>query len=278
VIGHRKVACLAGIVAALLGMTLPAAAQAAAGTVLFALGRVEIERAGESLPAQRGTAVEVGDTVSTGPTGLAQLRLKDGTLLALKSGSRLTVEDFHLPARAEPAAAAPTVRAAGDVAGPGGRSVLRLLRPSAPLRVSTEGRRSLPPELRDVPLGRRRTLAKGSDSRVLGLLAQDPDPTVIRNLLHNPRIREPDVVRLASARPAHVSALREIGSHVRWARRPPVRVALARNPYAPVPLALQMQNGLSLHELREIEHDPTLHLDVRRHAVRRLALRAPRAE
>lgn len=123
-------ACAVGIAAALLGMALPPAAQAAAGTVLFALGRVEIERAGQMLPAPRGTAVEVGDTVSTGPTGLAQLRLKDGALLALKSGTRLTVEDFHLPAPVAPAAAAPapTMRVADDVVGPGGRSVLRLLR------------------------------------------------------------------------------------------------------------------------------------------------------
>ena len=114
-------------------LLVPAAAQAAAGSVLFALGRVEIERAGQTLPAQRGAAVEVGDTISTGPTGLAQLRMKDGALLSLRAGTTMTVEDFRLPARAAPATAGPVpgaapAAAAEPTAAEGGRSVLRLLR------------------------------------------------------------------------------------------------------------------------------------------------------
>jgi hypothetical protein len=108
----------------------PAAAQAAAGQVLFALGRVEIQRAGQSLPAARGTPVEVGDTITTGPTGLAQVRMQDGALLSLRYGSTLVVEDFRLPA---PAAAPVAVTPAAPAAPPsaavaGGRSALRLLR------------------------------------------------------------------------------------------------------------------------------------------------------
>lgn len=109
-------------------LLVPGLAQAAAGTVLFALGRVEIERGGQTLAAQRGGAVEVGDTITTGPTGLAQLRMKDGALLSLRAGSSMTVEEFQLPARAAPApAAAPAVPQA-VAAGGGGRNVLRLLR------------------------------------------------------------------------------------------------------------------------------------------------------
>jgi hypothetical protein len=106
----------------------PLAAEAAAGKVLFALGRVEIQRNGQVLAAPRGTAVEVGDTVTTGPTGMAQVRLQDGGLLSLRYGSSMRIEDFHLPAPAPaavtpagPVSAAPTTQA-------GGRSVLRLLR------------------------------------------------------------------------------------------------------------------------------------------------------
>lgn len=106
----------------------PVAAHAAAGQVLFALGRVEIQRAGQTLAATRGAPVEVGDTISTGPTGLAQVRLKDGALLSLRYGSTMKVEEFQLPAAAPAAApgAAPVV--AGPAASGGGRSVLRLLR------------------------------------------------------------------------------------------------------------------------------------------------------
>jgi len=104
----------------------PASAQAAAGQVLFALGRVEIQRGEQTFAAQRGAPVEIGDTISTGPTGLAQVRLRDGALLSLRHGSTMKVEDFQLP---QPAAAPVTPGApATGAAAAGGRSVLRLLR------------------------------------------------------------------------------------------------------------------------------------------------------
>lgn len=114
------------------GLLAPfAAAEAAAGQVLFALGRVEIQRAGQSVAAARGAAVEVGDVISTGPTGMAQLRMQDGALLSLRYGSTLQVEDYRMP---EPSRSVPPVPATAPVAGSpapaaaGGRSVLRLLR------------------------------------------------------------------------------------------------------------------------------------------------------
>jgi hypothetical protein len=110
-----------------MALLAPAAAHAAAGQMLFALGRVEIQRGAQTLPAARGTPVEVGDVISTGPTGLAQVRLQDGALLSLRYGSSMKVEEYRMPA---PVAAAPApiqgaqpARAVG-----GGRSVLRLLR------------------------------------------------------------------------------------------------------------------------------------------------------
>lgn len=115
--------------ALLLGLTLvPAAAHAAAGQVLFALGRVEIDRGGQPLVAQRGTPVEVGDTIRTGPTGLAQVRLKDGSLLSLRYGSTMKVEEFSLPAPAPAPQPAATPAAVTPPPAAGGRSVLRLLR------------------------------------------------------------------------------------------------------------------------------------------------------
>jgi hypothetical protein len=114
-------------------MTLaaPAAHAAAAGQVLFALGRVEIQRGGQTLAAARGVPVEVGDTITTGPTGLAQVRLKDGALLSLRYGSSMRVDEFQMPAAAPapaPAVGAPVAAAAPGGASGGGRSVLRLLR------------------------------------------------------------------------------------------------------------------------------------------------------
>ena len=106
----------------------PLAAQAAAGQVLFALGRVEIQRGGQAFVAQRGTTVEVGDTVATGPTGLTQVRLKDGSVLSLRYGSAMVVQEFRLPEQPAASTTAPAVTAAPSASTAGGRSVLRLLR------------------------------------------------------------------------------------------------------------------------------------------------------
>lgn len=106
----------------------PLAAQAAAGQVLFALGRVEIQRGGQGFVAQRGTTVEVGDTIATGPTGLTQVRLKDGSMLSLRYGSAMVVQEFSLPEQPAASATAPAVTAGPSASTAGGRSVLRLLR------------------------------------------------------------------------------------------------------------------------------------------------------
>ena len=85
---------------------------------------------------------------------------------------------------------------------------------------------------------------------------------------------EAEVVRLAAARPVAASSLCEIQRSPRWARRPLVRSALARNPYAPVDVALQQLHALPAQVLREIESDPSLHDAVREHARHELERRA----
>jgi len=113
-----------GLVLALGSLT----AHAAAGQVLFALGRVEILRGGQTFVAQRGTTVEAGDTLTTGPTGLTQLRMKDGALLSLRYGSSMVVQEFRMPEPAAATGAAPAVASGPSAGTAGGRSVLRLLR------------------------------------------------------------------------------------------------------------------------------------------------------
>ena len=131
----------------------------------------------------------------------------------------------------------------------------------------------LPRELSEIPLGRRRSLALGDDSQLLELLARDLDPVVIRHLLRNPRIRESDVIRIAARRPAAPSTLEEIFQNERWSQRPRVRVALARNPYCPIAIALRLVATLPLPELREMRSDPGMHEETHASVERELARR-----
>ena len=126
----------------------------------------------------------------------------------------------------------------------------------------------------EIPLGVRRSLARGIDADLLERLLRDPDPVVIDHLLENPRIREDDVVRLAARRPVPAPTLGAIHASRRFGVRPRVRQALAGNPYCPTDVALEAMAPLPRPVLRDLARDETLHPDVRRHAREKLDRRS----
>lgn len=150
-------------------------------------------------------------------------------------------------------------------------TVARVLRTMPPAQ---QGAARLDPELAEIPLGRRRSLARGGDPLLLEKLARDPDPVVIRHILANPRTRERDVVRMAALRPVAGATLTEIARSSRWSGRLHVRTALARNPCAPVELALRLATGLPTPTLREMRRDPDLHPELVRHVEAEIERRA----
>jgi hypothetical protein len=144
----------------------------------------------------------------------------------------------------------------------GAVALTRLLRsPPASEALENENVR-LPKELSEIPLGTRRSLAKGDDKNLLDGLVRDPDQMVIENLLRNPRLLERDVVRIAALRPVTASTLDAVARSTRWSHLPRVRVALARNPYCPVEIAMRMIGTLPLPDLRDMCRDPDLHPEV----------------
>jgi len=156
----------------------------------------------------------------------------------------------------------------------GDDQVMRVLRSSSPMEQADDAALRLPKEIEDIPLGTRRSLAKGGDKDLLELLAHDCDTTVIANLLRNPKVTEEDVVRIAARRPTAASSLIAVYECARWSRSPRVRVALARNPYAPVDLAIQALGTIPLPELRKMRSDPDLHPDTRSQVEDELTRRA----
>jgi hypothetical protein len=155
----------------------------------------------------------------------------------------------------------------------GDETVLRALRAAPPLRSMADGNGGLSRKLSDTPLGRRRSLARGSDMRLLEELARDSDARVIANLLMNPRTCEDDVARMAALRPVATSTLIEIDKSSRWSPRARIRAALARNPYCPVDIALKALGTLPLAELREMSSDAGLHSELREQVAQELARR-----
>ena len=125
-------------------------------------------------------------------------------------------------------------------------------------------------------LGHRKQQARlCTDPDRLSRLATDDDPSVIRNLLLNPRLTEARVVRIAARRPATDRVFWEIARSARWGARINVRRALALNPYAPPTLINPLLAQFAAPDLREIAASESLHPAVRDAALALLTLRSP---
>jgi hypothetical protein len=82
-------------VAAVLLAALPISSAAQeAGHVKVSRGTVQIERAGQKLPAEVGAAVQSGDVVTTGTDGSVGITFLDNSLLSAGPNSVLAIDRF----------------------------------------------------------------------------------------------------------------------------------------------------------------------------------------
>lgn len=125
-----------------------------------------------------------------------------------------------------------------------------------------------------LPLGRRRSLTRSKDIDLLARLAHDQDPSVIQQLLANPRLTEREAVLVASRRPTRATILEQVMAS-RFGTRSRIKTAVAHNPYAPVTLAVRALAGLSAVELQALADDEKLAPAVQRHARSLIVLRRP---
>ena len=88
---NRMVLSLVVVVAAL--GAAPAGAQEA-GHVKVAKGAVQIERAGQKVPATLGAVVQAGDVVVTGADGAVGITFLDNSLLSAGPNSVLAIDQF----------------------------------------------------------------------------------------------------------------------------------------------------------------------------------------
>ena len=128
-------------------------------------------------------------------------------------------------------------------------------------------------EMRSRTLGERRALARTHDRDLLSRLAYDPDPTVVKHILMNPRCTEREVLLAASRRPQRPEVLEEIFRSQKWSLNRRVRRALALNPYTPPSLASAALALLTAPDLREVAGNLTIAPEVRVQARRLLGNR-----
>jgi len=78
----------------------PAMAAAPAGQVLALVGTPLLNSGGQIQALQLGSPVAVGDTVETPADAKVKLRMNDGSIISVASGSRLTIADYKTGAAA----------------------------------------------------------------------------------------------------------------------------------------------------------------------------------
>jgi hypothetical protein len=104
----------------------------------------------------------------------------------------------------------------------------------------------------EMPLGTRKWKARLQDKDLLQRLVYDPDPSVVRLLLDNPRVQVRDVQSLASRRPNRPAVLNVVLSKPRWWPRYPILSTLIQNPYTPLNARIALLPLLHRGDLREL--------------------------
>jgi hypothetical protein len=72
------------------------AAELKAGEVLALVGQCFVETGGRRSPLRRGEPVHIGDTVEVAASAKLKLRMNDGSVIAVASGSRLTIANYRV--------------------------------------------------------------------------------------------------------------------------------------------------------------------------------------
>ncbi len=117
-------------------------------------------------------------------------------------------------------------------------------------------------ELFELTLGEKRSLSKSQAKDMLDRLLYDQDPTVIRNLLANPRLTERDVLKIASMRPSAPEVMKVIFQSGKWSSRYVVKRALVLNPCTPTGIALGLVSFMQRRDLKMIASDHSLHNEI----------------
>jgi hypothetical protein len=109
-------------------------------------------------------------------------------------------------------------------------------------------------------------LAIFANREVRGLLIHDPKKVIALTVLKNRKITESEIVRFAQRKDLSEDVISAIAKDQKWHRHYPVKFAVATNPKAPIPAALNLLPQLHERDLRTMSRDKNLAAVLRRKA------------
>jgi hypothetical protein len=113
-------------------------------------------------------------------------------------------------------------------------------------------------------VGEKIASAKRCSPALIKIFLFDPDPKVFASLLINQRLREDDLLLLASSAQASVEQLAMLAADNKWSTRYAIRKALVLNPLTPRSVAASQLRFLSRRDLVHIHENPSTSIYLRR--------------
>lgn len=104
--------------------------------------------------------------------------------------------------------------------------------------------------LPQLPLGQKITLARRGPGRVAGALVAQGHPQVLPVALNNPFLTESNVLKTMARDKVSTNVVQAIVNHPKWSQSYNVRLALVRNPNAPLATVLAFLPHITVSDLR----------------------------
>jgi hypothetical protein len=145
--------------------------------------------------------------------------------------------------------------------------------PGVPADIRLAAEEQILRKLETLPRGQKISLARRSSGRVAASLLLTSDQELIAAALDNPFLSEGNLLRLLALENLPRLAVESIARNQKWSSRYHLRLALVRNPLAPLARVLEFLPDLAVNDLREICLDRRMPEAVRKYVLAHCAKR-----
>lgn len=126
------------------------------------------------------------------------------------------------------------------------------LSPAVPAELKRNAEEQLLARLSQIPLGQKITLARRGPARVAGALLAEGHPQIVSVVLDNPYLTEAQILKALSREKLSAPVVPAIIHHRKWSISYNIRIALLRQPSAPLATILSYLPQLTVSDLREL--------------------------
>src|SRR5215472_5930482 len=126
------------------------------------------------------------------------------------------------------------------------------LSPAVPAELKRHAEEQLLARLPQIPLGQKITLARRGPARVAGALLTEGYPQVLSVVLDNPYLTEAQILKALSRERLPALVVPAIIHHRKWSISYNIRIAVLRQPSAPLATILSYLPQLTVSDLREL--------------------------